>query len=156
MKLSDRLSGLAAVVLGLAVGLYAQTFPPMPGQDIGPSLFPSLVAAGLVCFGAWLIVADVRSGSTPWVTFDDWTTRRPMVVNFVLVVGALIVYILIVEPVGFFLTSIAFLTILMAAFGASRKWLLPVAVAVTLVMHYGFYTLLRVPLPWGVFQGLAW
>jgi putative tricarboxylic transport membrane protein len=25
-----------------------------------------------------------------------------------------------------------------------------------LVIHYAFYKLLRVPLPWGVLQGIAW
>jgi hypothetical protein len=24
------------------------------------------------------------------------------------------------------------------------------------VIHYAFYTLLRVPLPWGVLEGIAW
>ena len=33
---------------------------------------------------------------------------------------------------------------------------LPLALVVTLVIHYAFYKLLRVPLPWGVLQGIAW
>ena len=32
----------------------------------------------------------------------------------------------------------------------------PLALAVTLVIHYAFYKLLKVPLPWGVLQGIAW
>jgi putative tricarboxylic transport membrane protein len=33
---------------------------------------------------------------------------------------------------------------------------LVVALATTLAFHWAFYKLLRVPLPWGVLQGIAW
>lgn len=156
MLLSDRLSGLIATVLGLVVVLFARTFPPMPGQNVGPSLFPTLVGAGLIGFGAWLIVADLRRERTSLVRFDQWTRRPRMVGNAITVVAALVSYILLVQPIGFFITSIAFLTVLMMVFGAGRKWALPIAVVVTFCIHYGFYALLRVPLPWGLFEGIAW
>jgi putative tricarboxylic transport membrane protein len=31
-----------------------------------------------------------------------------------------------------------------------------VAFLMALAIHYAFYKLLRVPLPWGVLQGIAW
>ena len=31
-----------------------------------------------------------------------------------------------------------------------------IAVVSTLLIHYAFYKLLRVPLPWGVLNGIAW
>jgi putative tricarboxylic transport membrane protein len=35
--------------------------------------------------------------------------------------------------------------------------LVPVlAAGITMVVHYGFYSLLRVPLPWGVLTPWAW
>jgi putative tricarboxylic transport membrane protein len=155
MHLSDRLSGLLAAGLGLVVVLYARTFPPMPGQDIGPALFPSLVGSGLIAFGAWLVFAS-RGLESPLVRFDDWVGRPRMVVNAVAVIGSLVTYIVVVDALGFFITSAAFLSVLMAVFGASRRWILPVALVTTFVIHYGFYSLLRVPLPWGVFEGVAW
>lgn len=156
MHLADRLSGIVAAALGFAVVSYARTFPAMPGQDIGPSMFPSLVGAGLIGFGLWLVLSDVRRGGTAWIRFDDWVHRRAMVVNVTAVIVGLVAYILLVEPLGFFLTSIALLVALMGVFGARRAWILPIAVVVTVVIHYGFYSLLRVPLPWGVFSGVAW
>jgi putative tricarboxylic transport membrane protein len=156
MQLSDRLSGLLAAGLGLAVVLFARTFPPTPGQDVGPALFPTLVGGGLIGCGAWLILAEMRGDRVAWVALAPWASRPRMVANAAIAVAALVVYILAVEPVGFFLTSTVFLAALMAAFGARRGWILPVAVMVTFVIHYGFYTLLRVPLPWGVFEGIAW
>lgn len=156
MHLADRLSGLLTAGLGLAVVLLARTFPAMPGQDIGPALFPSLVGTGLIAFGLWLVLADLRHAQAGWIRFDDWVHRAPMVRNLAVVLLTLVAYILLVEPLGFFLTGIALLSILMGVFGATRAWILPMAIVVTFAMHYGFYSLLRVPLPWGVFSGLAW
>ncbi len=155
MQLSDRLSGLLAAGLGLAVVLFARTFPPMPGQDIGPALFPSLAGIGLIGFGGWMVVAD-RGMARAWVRFDDWARRPRMVAHFVLVIAALIVYSLTLTVIGFFIASMIFLGVLMTAFGAPSKWALPLAVIVTLLIHYVFYSLLRVALPWGVLEGIAW
>lgn len=156
MHLSDRLSGLLAGGLGLVVMLYARTFPPMPGQSVGPGLFPTLVGAGFLVFGAWLVWSDRHEPRAPFFAVDVWMRRPRMRANAALVIGALVLFILLVEPVGFFLTSIAFLSALMLAFGAARRWVVPIAILVTFVIHYGFYSLLRVPLPWGVFRGVAW
>ncbi|ODS57336.1 MAG: hypothetical protein ABS36_05445 [Acidobacteria bacterium SCN 69-37] len=155
MHLSDRLTGLLAALLGLAVILYARTFPPMLGQDIGPALFPSLVGAGLLIFGAVLAATDANLGAR-WVEFAPWTRRPRMVVNGLLVMAMLGFYVVAVEPVGFLVTSIVFLGVLMRALGAPLRVTVPVAVVVSLVIHYVFYSLLRVPLPWGVLQGIAW
>jgi putative tricarboxylic transport membrane protein len=79
-----------------------------------------------------------------------------MVANFTLVIAALIVYALTLPFVGFFITSMVLLSVLMTAFGAPWKRAVPLAVIVTLLIHYVFYSLLRVALPWGVLEGIAW
>ncbi len=155
MQLSDRLSGVLAVCLGLVVVLLTRTFPPMPGQSIGPALFPSLAGVGLIGFGAWMVVAD-RAAAGGWLRFDDWVRRPRMVVNFALVTVALVVYAAILPVVGFFLTSLVFLALLMMVFGAPGRRALPTAAVVTVAIHYVFYSLLRVPLPWGLLEAMAW
>jgi putative tricarboxylic transport membrane protein len=156
MLFNDRLSGLFAVGLGLVVVLVARTFPPMPGQNVGPSLFPTLIGTGLIAFGAWLILAGLRRERTAWVSFAPWASRPRMVANGLLVVVALVGFIVLAQPLGFFITSILFLATLMSAFGERRAWILPIAVIATIAIHYAFYSLLRVPLPWGVFEAIAW
>jgi len=32
----------------------------------------------------------------------------------------------------------------------------PIAIVMTLLIHYAFYKLLKVPLPWGLLQSIAW
>jgi putative tricarboxylic transport membrane protein len=157
MKLHDALSGLLLLLLGVAVIAVAQTFPPVPGQAFGAALFPTLAGGGLVLFSLGLIVPALRAQSRgPWIELEDWTRRPRMILNAALVVGGLVFYALAVNSLGFFLTSFILLVALFLAFGVARRWIAPLALAVTFAIHYGFYTVLRVPLPWGVFEGIAW
>ena len=32
----------------------------------------------------------------------------------------------------------------------------PIAIVMTLLIHYAFYKLLKVPLPWGLLRSIAW
>lgn len=156
MKLHDTLCGLLILLFGTAVIAYAQTFPPMPGQNIGPSLFPTLIGSGFVLFALALMVSGLRERGAPWLELDDWLRRPRMAFNFLLVIADLVFYALVVDRLGFFITGFLFLCVLFLAFGVARKWIAPIAGVVTLLIHYGFYTLLRVPLPWGLFEGIAW
>lgn len=157
MKLHDTVAGFLVLAFGTAVALYAQTFPPMPGQNIGPSLFPTLIGLATAILGAALIVSGVKQGDgASWVVVDAWVARRPMALNFAAVIGVLLFYAVAVDWLGFFITGVTFLLVLMQVFGVTRRWILPLAAGVTIAIHYGFYTLLRVPLPWGLLEGIAW
>jgi putative tricarboxylic transport membrane protein len=156
MKLTDRVAGFLAIVLGASVVLHTRTFPPMPGQPVGPAMFPAAIGVLLVIAGIALIAGDARHGAGGRIELADWARRPRMVLNFALVIVDLLFYALAVTELGFLITAIIFVSVLMLAFGVRRRHILPLAVAVTLVIHYGFYTLLRVPLPWGVLEGIAW
>lgn len=156
MKLRDALSGLLFLILGLVVVLYTTTFPPMPGQAVGPSLFPMLAGIGLAGVGAALLVSDFRKGAGAWLQPGEWVARPRMVLNFGLVVADLVFYAVVVNTLGFFIAASIFLAVLFAGFRVAPKWIAPLALVVTFAIHYAFYTLLRVPLPWGLLQEVAW
>ena len=156
MRLNDTLTGILLLIFGIATFAYAQSFPPSPGQNIGPDLFPSIMGAGLAVCGLIFVGAGRKQPGTPWLAFDEWVGKPRMVFNGLLVIGALIFYALVVDLVGFFVTAFVFLTVLLLAFGVSKRWVPFIAVAVTFGLHLIFYTLLRVPLPWGWFEGIAW
>ena len=155
MKLSDTIAGLLTAALGIAVAASASTFPAMPGQPVGPALFPGVIGVALVLLGVTLTVAGARTRAR-WIEFDAWARRPRMVVNFALVIADLVFYALAVDRLGFLITAVAFLSILFLAFGVRRTRIVPLAIAATFAIHYGFYTLLRVPLPWGPLEGIAW
>ena len=156
MKLSDVLSGLLGLLLGIVLVVYARTFPPMPGQNFGPGLFPTMIGGGLVAFGAMLAISAANRGRPAWIEIDDWVRKPRMVLNFALVIADLIFYAIAVNHLGFFLTATIFVSVLWFAFGVRRRLIVPMAVAVTLAVHYMFYSVLRVPLPWGPLGGIAW
>jgi putative tricarboxylic transport membrane protein len=156
MRASDLTIGLIVAIGGLAIAGYAQTFPPMPGQPIGPSLFPTIIGAGLAAVGAMLILSGLKQHGVPWLTVDGWARTPRALARVTLVVVSLIAYTLVVDALGFLVTAVVLLSILFAAFGSRPVWILPIAMGVTVAMHYAFYTVLGVPLPWGVLEAFAW
>jgi len=116
----------------------------MPGQRFGPAWFPGSIAAGLGLCGLLLIFAGVRQGA-PWVTLPDWVHhRRPL-----LGVGSVIAGLL------FYITGIVLLTFWMRILGTSWRMAVVVALVATVAIHLSFYKVLRIPLPWGLFEQYA-
>ena len=157
MKLNDAIFGLLFMLLGGAVLAAIQGYPRIPGQPVGPALFPGLIAAGLCICGVLLIATGVRHRAEHgWVVFDDWLRSPRHVLGFLVLVGAIVLYILASDRVGFLLTAAAILLALFLVLDVKPVTAVVVAVVASLLVHFAFYKLLRVPLPWGVLQGLAW
>ena len=161
MRLNDAIWGALFLLLSVAILVHVQSFPAMPGQNVGPALFPGVVAAALAACALLLIAqglaARAKSGQRPaWVAWDDWVDSKRHLLAFALVVGANIFYILIVDRLGFIPTAVIYLIALFLVFGVRIVNGVLIAVAMTLVIHYAFYKLLKVPLPWGLLTRWAW
>ena len=176
MKLPDWLLGAILLVLSLAVLWHVQSFPAIPGQEYGAALFPGLAAAGLGLASLVLLLSSLRRhgrrlpvradplGEIEQAVEEEiareedeagpMTPRRWLALA--LSVGSVVFYILVAEPLGFILTGFLILAVMMWAYGARPALIVPVAIVATLLVHTGFYKLLRVPLPWGVLQPIAW
>jgi putative tricarboxylic transport membrane protein len=126
----------------------------MPGQKFGPAWFPGLIAVGLAICGGLLIFRGLRERS-PWVTLPEWIHSRRARAGIAALVCGLAFYVLAAGALGFHLTGIVLLVIWMRLLGATWRVTLPVAILSTLVIHFAFYQLLRVPLPWGVLEPWA-
>lgn len=150
----DSVAGVIVCVVGVAAAAYAQTFPPMPGQRVGPGFFPTVVGLLLAGLGAGLLLAPSRPEAAVATTPPPAAPRVSL--GFVAVVGMLVFYAFAADRLGFFITGTVFLGTLLLVFGVRPRWAVPVALGVTLAMHYAFYTLLRVPLPWGILDAIAW
>lgn len=156
MKINDALTGAALVALGAAVLWHIQSFPPMPGQKFGPAWFPGLIAVGLFICGALLIVTRLRAAQAqPLIALPDWMRRARPVAGVASIIAGLVFYVLAADKLGFHLTATALLLLWSRLLGASWRLALPVALVATVVIHLAFYKLLRVPLPWGVFERFA-
>ncbi|RZI77597.1 MAG: tripartite tricarboxylate transporter TctB family protein [Variovorax sp.] len=157
MKINDAVFGLLLLVLGGAVLAVVQGYPKIPGQQVGPALFPGLIATGLCVCGALLLVAGLRARATvPWLRFDEWIRSPRHVLAFAVVLASVVFYMLASERLGFLVTSVVILSALMWVLRVRPARAVLIAVIATLVIHTLFYKLLRVPLPWGVLTPWAW
>jgi putative tricarboxylic transport membrane protein len=150
MRFNDALIGAALLLLALAVYLYARTLPPIPGQQYGAAVFPSLIAAGLGGCGIALVASGLRKWQGAMVP-AAWTSSRPAWLRLGATFALLVFYILASNRLGFVPVSAIILFALFAMLGV-RWWLAAIlALAVTVVIARAFGSLLLVPLPRGLF-----
>lgn len=156
MRIHDALSGFVLALLAVAVLVTVSQYPPTPGQNVGPSAFPALLGVLLLGCSLLLIWRGLRGERQTLIRFGDWTSSLPHVVNFLLVIAALLFYIFCANTLGFIITGILILSALFFSLGVRTLLILPIAIGTTLLIHTIFYKLLRVPLPWGLLQGMHW
>ena len=156
MKINDAIFGAVFVLLGLVVIVHVQSFPRIPGQQVGLGLFPGLIAAAFVVCGAILIVAGIRDrAAQPWHETADWMRSGRHFVAFAAIIGGVVAYVALANAIGFLIVAPVLLWLWFTTLGVRRMTAVVVAVVATLVIWYAFYKLLRVPLPWGVLTGYA-
>lgn len=162
MQFSDRVTGLFLVALGSLAAYGGSLLPPVPGQQVGPDVFPMVIGTGLCICGALIALGVGRSfeeeaeadpadragnaaGPMSWA-------RGSMAL---IPPGLLLFYVLTVDRLGFLLTAAAMVLTTAMALGARLRLAVPLALVAPLVVHLLFSKLLRVPLPPGLLP-LPW
>lgn len=160
MKVNDIVWGALLVLFAGALFFHAQGFPTIPSQKVGPSALPQALAVGLAICGALLFLRGLRERNAGrgggWIEMPAWFASRPQVLAIGVLVGVNLLYLLAVDRLGFVITGTVYLWGLMAVLRVRPSRAIPAAIVMTLLIHYCFYKLLRVPLPWGVLQPIAW
>jgi putative tricarboxylic transport membrane protein len=149
VRLSDRASGAFLVALGGAALWGGSRLPGVPGQDVGPAVFPMVIGIGLMACGAMIALGVGRSFEAEE---EDPTAghSRAFGLRALVPPALLLFYVLASERLGFLLTAAIMILAGALAMGA-RPWLAALmAVVGPLVVHLAFYQLLRVPLPPGI------
>lgn len=157
MKINDVLSGLLIGSFGAAIYLHARSFPPLPGQNVGPNMFPQLIAMGLMVCAMILVFRGVKTlGTEGWITLPGWLGQGRIALGFLLIPLVLVFYVAVSESLGFLPTAVILLMTLFLVFKVSPRTAIVVAVLGALCIHTLFYKLLKVPLPWGLLKSVAW
>lgn len=156
MHLSDRVTGVFLALLGALSFWGGSRLPAVPGQDVGPAAFPMIIGAGLVICGLLIAGGIGHSFEAPEQDSDEPPPglagrlgRAGWLAAFVPTV-LLILYVLVVDRLGFLPTAAAMLLACALALGASWRLALGVALLGPPLVHLAFYKLLRVPLPEGL------
>ena len=151
MKLNDAIFGAIFLALSAFVLWSIQSYPRIPGQDVGPAAFPGLVAALLAGCSVGLIVRGWRERQVQgWFAAGAWVRSPRHVLSFAVTVGGLLLYVIAGDKLGFLVTATAYLLIMMLVLRVRLPLALLIAPAASIFIHVIFYKALRVPLPWGV------
>ncbi len=157
MKLNDAVFGLLLTLLGAAVLVAIRGYPTIPGQPVGPALFPGLLATGLCVAGVLLIAKGLRQrGAQPWFAWDDWVRSPRHALALVVLLGSVMFYIVAADILGFLPTAFIILMAMFLVLRVRPMVAVAVALVATLLVHTAFYKLLKVPLPWGLLTGVSW
>lgn len=157
MQLSDRVTGLFLTALGSGAAYGGWLLPPVPGQQIGPNVFPMVVGIGLIICGVMIAFGighafeeepELIEAAPGQVPPPPVTWARGLMA--LLPPAALIFYVLMVDRLGFALTAAAMVLAVSLALGARLRLAIPLAILAPMFVHLVFSQLLHVPLPAGL------
>lgn len=157
------------VALGGLAAYGGSRLPPVPGQQIGPNVFPLVVGIGLAICGGMIALgvgrryeeeaeADLARITSQFAAETGEADEPPTWWRGlkVLVPPALLLfYVLAVDRIGFLPTAGMVVLIASLALGARLRLAIPMAIGAPLFVNLVFAKLLRVPLPSGLLP-LPW
>lgn len=144
MRRADRAGGAVLVALGLAAAWGGSRLPGVPGQDVGPAVFPMVIGAGLAVCGVLIALGIGRGFEAPAEDAPRGAAWR------VGIPPALLLFYVLASPVlGFLLAAAAMVAVAAWALGAGWRLVLGLALLAPPLVHLAFAKGLRVPLPGG-------
>jgi putative tricarboxylic transport membrane protein len=160
MQLSDRITGLFLIALGGAAAYAGSRLSPVPGQQIGPNVFPMVIGGGLILCGALIALkvghhfeeeaeADLAAHSAQAATPAD-EARWGHGLMALLPPALLVFYVIAVDRLGFLITAAVMVLAAALGLGARLRLAVPLALVAPIAVHLVFSRLLRVPLPMGL------
>jgi putative tricarboxylic transport membrane protein len=156
MRLPDRVTGLFLVGLGAASAYGGWKLPPVPGQPVGPNVFPLVIGLGLALCGLAIAFGIGHSfeEEEEIIPFEGGEAPAPRGklygLRALLPPALLLFYVFAADRLGFILTAGLIVFVTSTALGARLKLSLPLAVLAPIAIHLIFSKLLRVPLPIGL------
>lgn len=117
------------------------------GSSVGPKIFPMGLGAALIALSILLIIESYKS--KPKEQHDSAESlSSPQYKRFFIILGSAIGYVLLLEPLGYLITTFVFLLISFQVL-EKGKWLnsLLIAAAFSAVIYFGYVNILGGFLP---------
>lgn len=143
MRINDRVFGVVLLIVAIAYGYEASTFPvPFGGQEtVGPETFPILLSVILGICSIYMIVRPDED--TPWPALS-------MLMELASVCVVLVLFALGLQTLGFILCAAPAVAFLSWRMGATPKKSLITGVGTAVVIYVLFTRLLDLALPSGI------
>ena len=158
MRLPDRVTGLFLVGLGGCAAYGGWLLPPVPGQPVGPNVFPLVIGIGLAICGLMIAfgIGHTFEEEEELVPFEDGQQAAAAPrgklygLRALLPPALLLFYVGVADKIGFILTAGLIVLATSTALGARPKLSVPLAILAPIGIHLIFAKVLRVPLPIGL------
>ena len=115
----------------------------------GPNFFPQLLSVIMLFLSLMLIVNAVKGKSQT----DLESIDKVGFIRSAITLGIAVAYLVIMQFLGFFISTVLFLYVLMTFIGHKGKLVRIIScLGVTIIVYGIFYLFLKVPLPGGIFN----
>lgn len=112
--------------------------------DIGPAVYPRILGVLMAIFSVIMFVEA-------FVCDNKQEETKIFSVKLLIIMVGMLVYGLLLRPLGFILTTAIAIAIMMITMGVRRKRLIiSFSLIFPMAIYFGFSLVLRVPLPMGV------
>ncbi len=149
MKRNDIIAGSIFIALGIFIFTQTWNYPSPEKGHPGPDLFPNILALLFIGFGLALIIKARKLISAG----NEIVLGPRRISNALFVLAIVVVYVGVVNFVGFLITSAILLFLLMKKLGVTLLKSAIASIMITLFINLLFSKILRVPLPYGI---LGW
>lgn len=144
--MKDYIVGISGLVLSLYVYLESKSFEQIgEGLSENPAYYPRILSLLLAVMSLGLLIGTFRKRSKIQVRFN-WELLR----NLGKFMGVLVIYIIILKPVGFIIGTAAFVFGMIWLLGGTKKQAVIYALPISLFVYLLFSFVLKVPLPKGI------
>lgn len=152
----NTITGLFAVVTGLFYLFLALRLPHVNmGDPLGPKVFPLLIGTVVVVLGLMLLIKErfVSPDKSETVSFKMTPEVKTLIFRIGLTSVFGIIYGFMLDPLGYLLSTLLFMLLLMYVVNKLERKLesFITAVSFSLVTYVAFGILLKLSLPRGIF-----
>lgn len=148
----NRLTGLMSLLLGIIYFFATRNLPETAVADpIGPRAFPYIIATGMIIVGLVLALKREPLTEKNRAVIFNLSTEKELMINIGYTCVAGIVFGLILEPVGYLISTFAFMTAMMFITNGRRiLYNLSIGLLFAVTTYVLFFILLEVSLPRGI------
>jgi len=145
--------GIAAVLIMFSILVFILSSGyPVPKSGLAVNAFPRILASIIIVLSIALIIEALRNKASRPRCFEGFTKGTKLIM---IVIGLLSGYIFILPRLGFMISSIGLMAILLLVFGERRRPILfLVPIGFVLGIYIIFQKLAMVPLPKGLLKGI--
>ncbi|MBR1920139.1 MAG: tripartite tricarboxylate transporter TctB family protein [Spirochaetales bacterium] len=146
MKKISLVISVIMIAISLLIIVTAMSYPKSNAGVPGPGFFPTVLSVIVICLSFALIITQRKAEDVPVVLFSR--EQLPVYLSM----GLVFVYLIMLNIVGFMISTPLFLIAVMKLFKVRKLWvILAVAFCTTVATYIVFTKVLSVILPSGMF-----